>query len=101
MKVGVYTIALNEAQFAQRWAKSAELADVRLVADTGSTDDTKKILENNGVIVRDIRIKPWRFDRARDASMIMLPADLDVIIALDMDEVLRPGWCEALERAWT
>lgn len=101
MRIGVYNIALNEEQFAERWAKSAVDADVRLIADTGSTDNTKQVLLDNGVEVHDISVRPWRFDRARDASVVLLPKDLDVIIALDMDEVLRPGWRDALERAWT
>ena len=37
MKVAVYSIALNEAKFAERWADSAAEADYRVVADTGST----------------------------------------------------------------
>ena len=40
MKIAVYTIALNEAAHAERWASSAVDADYRIVADTGSTDDT-------------------------------------------------------------
>src|SRR6266849_9969166 len=40
VKIAVYTIALNEAAHAERWANSAAEADYRIVADTGSTDDT-------------------------------------------------------------
>lgn len=100
MKIAVYTIALNEALFADRWAQSAAEADYRVVADTGSTDDTVDKLRAAGVDVLGIDIKPWRFDQARNASLALLPMDADICISLDMDEVLMPGWRQALEDAW-
>ena len=48
MKIAVYTIALNEAAHVERWATSAADADYRIVADTGSTDDTVKRLTRGG-----------------------------------------------------
>jgi hypothetical protein len=100
MKIAVYSIALNEAQFAERWADSAADANYRVVADTGSTDDTVARLRAKGVEVHSISIKPWRFDRAREANLALVPADADVCICLDLDEVLQPGWRAALEAAW-
>lgn len=100
MKIAVYTIALNEEQFATRWAEAAAAADYRLVADTGSTDGTIEKLRAAGVAVHSISIKPWRFDHARNAALALLPADVDICISLDMDEVLQPGWREALLAAW-
>lgn len=100
MKVAVYTIALNEQQFVERWAESAKDADYLLIADTGSTDGTIETAKKLGVNVVDVRIKPWRFDLARNASMAAIPADIDYCIALDMDEVLLPGWREELEKAF-
>ena len=38
MKIAVYAIALNEAKHAKRWAEATKDADIRIVADTGSTD---------------------------------------------------------------
>ncbi|UGY22000.1 FkbM family methyltransferase [Bradyrhizobium septentrionale] len=100
MKVAVYTISLNEAAHAERWASSAADADYRIVADTGSTDDTVEQLTNAGVTVHRIAIHPWRFDDARNAAMALIPADVDVCLTMDMDEFLAPGWRPALERAW-
>jgi tetratricopeptide (TPR) repeat protein len=97
MKIAVYTIALNEAQFVEPWYQSAKEADYLLIADTGSTDLTKKYAKNYGINVIDISVKPWRFDDARNAALAMLPNDIDFCIALDMDEVLLPGWREELE----
>lgn len=101
MKVAVYSIALNEARFAQRWADSCKEADLRLVADTGSTDSTIADLTALGVAVHSIQVRPWRFDHARRRNLDLIPTDIDVCIALDMDEVLLPGWRQALERVWT
>lgn len=99
MKVAVYTIALNERQFAERWANSAIDADYRFVLDTGSTDGTVEVLQELGVSVAVASISPWRFDDARNASLALLPDDMDYCIALDMDEVLVPGWKEKLQEA--
>jgi glycosyltransferase involved in cell wall biosynthesis len=99
MKVGVYTIALNEEQFVKRWYESAKEADYLLIADTGSTDMTIETAKSLGINVVDISVKPWRFDVARNASLALLPADLDYCVALDMDEILIDGWRAELERA--
>jgi len=105
MKVAVYTIALNEQQFVEPWYESAKDADYLLIADTGSTDGTVELAESLGINVTHVRVKPWRFDMARNASLSALPEDIDYCIALDMDEVLLPSWREELEKAleqgWT
>lgn len=99
MKVAVYTIALNEAQFVSRWHESAKEADYLLIADTGSKDQTARMAQRLGINVVSISVKPWRFDDARNAALALLPEDVDFCIALDMDEVLLPGWRVALEKA--
>jgi glycosyltransferase involved in cell wall biosynthesis len=99
MKVAVYAIALNEEQFVERWYESAKEADYLLILDTGSTDKTRKIALDLGIHVDVVHVKPWRFDVARNASLAMIPDYIDYCIALDMDEVLLPGWREELEKA--
>ena len=99
MRVAVYTIALNEEQFVKDWYESAKEADYLLIADTGSTDGTVDIARSLGITVVPISIKPWRFDDARNASLALIPADIDYCIALDMDEQLQPGWRTSLEKA--
>ena len=100
MKIAVYAIAKNEEQFIQRFCDSAKDADIILIADTGSTDDTVKLALKCGATVHDIYISPWRFDKARDTALALLPADVDVCISLDLDEELQPGWREEIERVW-
>lgn len=105
MKIAVYTIALNEKKFVDPWYESARDADYLLIADTGSTDGTVARAMELGINITNVIVKPWRFDMARNAALAALPADIDYCIALDMDEVLLPGWREELEKAheqgWT
>lgn len=101
MKIAVYTIALNESAHVERWANSAVDADYRIVADTGSTDDTVERLTKAGVTVHRIAIRPWRFDDARNAAMALIPSDAEVCCSMDMDMYLEPGWRPKLEAAWT
>ncbi len=100
MKVAVYTIAKNEAAHVERWANSAADADYRIVADTGSTDDTVERLTRAGVTVHRIAVRPWRFDVARNAAIALIPDDVDVCCTMDMDMFLQPGWRPKLEAAW-
>lgn len=101
MKVAVYAIALNEEQFVKRWYESAKEADYLLIADTGSTDKTVELAKSLGIVCPIISIKPWRFDDARNASLSLIPSDIDYCIALDLDETLVPGWRQHLEVANT
>ena len=91
---------MQEEKHVVRFCEAARTADLIVVADTGSTDDTVKLLEQEGVFVHHISIKPWRFDDARNACLALLPDDIDVCVSLDLDEVLQPGWREEIERVW-
>lgn len=93
MKIAVYTCVLNEAKHAERWAESAKCADYMVWLDTGSTDDTVALAVANGITVHEAVFKPFRFDDARNAAMALVPADCDVMIQLDADEVFtEPDW---------
>lgn len=100
MKVAVYTIALNEAKHVERFMSTASEADVVLVADTGSTDGTVELLRRFGAVVHEIKIKPWRFDDARNTALALIPDDIDVCVVVDMDEVLDTGWATRLKSEW-
>ena len=101
MKIAVYAISLQEAKHAKRFCEAAKDADLIFVADTGSTDGTQNILRECGAEVVSIRVKPWRFDDARNTALALLPTDIDVCVSLDLDEVLQPGWRAEIERVWT
>ena len=100
LRIGVYALSKNEAKHCQAWAESCSDADVRVVTDTGSTDDTVGILLASGVTVATGNVVPWRWDDAHNLSLHHLPSDLDVAVRLDLDERILPGWREAIERAW-
>jgi len=100
MKIAVYAISKNEEQFVERFCTSAKDADLILIADTGSTDNTADLAREHGAVVHDICITPWRFDKARDTALALIPRDIDVCISLDLDEVMEPGWREEIERVW-
>ena len=100
MKIAVYAISKNEEQFVERFCNSASGADLILIADTGSTDNTVKLAKKHGAVVHNIAITPWRFDKARDAALALIPRDIDICISLDLDEELQDGWREEIERVW-
>jgi len=99
-KVCVYAISKNEEKFVKRWLENLKEADNIYVLDTGSTDNTVKLLEENGAIVQQKIIKPWRFDTARNLSLELVPLDTDICVCLDLDEVITAGWRAELERIW-
>jgi len=101
MKIAVYAISKNEENFVKKFCESAKGADLILIADTGSTDKTVELARECGAVVHEICITPWRFDKARDAALALVPRDIDVCISLDLDEMLEPGWREEIERVWT
>lgn len=100
MKIAAYTIALNEIKHVERWYESVKDADYLIVADTGSTDGTIQALRDRGVSVYDIRVRPWRFDDARNVALSLVPEDADICISLDMDEYMGPNYRKELEKAW-
>jgi glycosyltransferase involved in cell wall biosynthesis len=99
-KVCVYAICKNEEQFVDRWMDSMKEADLVIVTDTGSSDNTVEKLKARGAVVYVEEIKPWRFDAARNVSLDHVPEDTDICVCTDLDEVLSPGWRECLEKAW-
>lgn len=102
MRVAVYTICKNEQQFVKRFMSSIKNeADMIIVTDTGSTDNTVKLLREEGAIVHEIKVDPWRFDVPRNISLQFVPEDVDVCVCIDLDEILTPGWREAIEQSWT
>lgn len=100
MKIAIYTICKNEEKHVERWYNSTRDADYHILTDTGSTDRTVEIAESLGITVHQIALKPFRFDDARNASLNLVPEDVDYCIALDVDEVLAEGWREPLEKAF-
>lgn len=100
MKICVYAICKNEEKFVNRWFESMKEADDIVVLDTGSTDNTVKLLKEKGVKIKTKIIKPWRFDVARNESIKLIPKDTDICVCTDLDEVFNKGWRTELEKVW-
>ena len=96
-KIAVVSIMKNESQFIKRWADSAREADYLILLDTGSTDDSVQVAKDNNIIIHEHVVNPWRFDVARNHLLDLIPDDADYVINLDVDEILIPGWRQALD----
>lgn len=101
MKIAISTISKNEEHNVEDFIKSCEGADLISVLDTGSTDKTVELLKKHNALAGETIIEPFRFDEARNQALDKLPDDIDIVISIDLDERLQPGWREALEKAWT
>ncbi len=99
-KICVYAICKNEEAFVDRWMDSMGEADLVVVTDTGSTDETVSKLRARGAAVYVDRIEPWRFDVARNLSLEHVPEDVDICVCTDLDELFEEGWRQCLEKAW-
>ena len=99
-KICVYAICKNEEQFVEKWVESMSEADLIVVLDTGSTDNTVEKLRALGVTVKVEVIDPWRFDVARNKSLEMVPEEYNICVCTDLDEVLEPGWAKPLREGW-
>lgn len=104
-KICIYTICKNEIQFVDRWLENMKEADSIVVLDTGSTDGTYEYLQAKQkdypqLIVRQEIISPWRFDVARNESMRDIPADCNILMSTDLDEILEPGWGDEIRGRW-
>ena len=100
-KVCVYAICKNEEKFVEQWYNSMKEADYIVVLDTGSTDNTVKLLqEKEKTIIQQKEITPWRFDVARNESLKLIPNDTDICVCADLDEIFQQNWVEKLKENW-
>ena len=99
MKIYVYAICKDERAFVDRWIDSMEEADGIYVLDTGSQDGTPAALAARGAYVACREILPWRFDKARNLSLQLVPEDAGLCVCTDLDEVFEKGWRAKLEQA--
>lgn len=99
-KIAVYTICHNEEDNVLSWIDNTKEADIVIVGDTGSTDNTVALLEEHGITVHKITVSPWRFDEARNQLLKLLPKDITICISLDFDERLSTGWRKKIEQVW-
>lgn len=106
-KIAVYTICKNEENNVLSWLENVGAADYICVLDTGSTDKTKKLFEEAKEAFGDKLVfaetdygKDFRFDRARNDCLKLVPKDAKICVCPDLDERLSDGWREALLTVW-
>ena len=99
-KIAVYAIACNEENLVRQWFENTKDADLHLIADNISTDNTYQIARSLGIKVHVVEVKPFRFDVARNAALALVPEDFDLCIQLDLHESLSPNWRQTIEDAW-
>lgn len=100
VKIAVYAIAKNEAKHVKRWHEATKEADVRIVLDTGSEDNTYDLLLRYGIEAHRTTLSDFRFDVARNIALNLVPSDVDICVSLDMDEVPDPDFFNKLRQAW-
>ena len=104
-KLCVYAICKNESKFIDRWVNSLkDEADCVVVLDTGSSDDSVEKLKKYEpfVTVQQFNytkeIGYFRFDKARNDSLKLVPFDADICAVLDLDQVPRKGWSTIIKK---
>ncbi|RJE48787.1 MULTISPECIES: glycosyltransferase family 2 protein [unclassified Dehalobacter] len=95
-KLSLVMIVKNEEKVLARCLDSVKhLVDEMIVADTGSTDDTKKIAHAYGAKVCDY---VWEDDFAKARNFALSYAAGDWNLILDADEVFTQGTKESIQR---
>lgn len=104
-KICVYAICKNESKFVDRWVSALQgEADCVVVLDTGSTDDTVEKLKKYEpfVTVKQYdymkELGYFRFDKARNDSLKLVPFDIDICVVFDLDQVPRKGWSNIIRK---
>ena len=100
VKIAVYAIAKNEAKHVKQWVEATKGADVRVVLDTGSEDNTYDLLQKYPVEAHRATLSDFRFDVARNMALDLVPSDVDVCVSIDMDEVPDPDFFDKIRQAW-
>ena len=107
LKLCVYAICKNESKFVDRWVRALqEEADCVVVLDTGSTDNTVELLKQYEpfVTVKQYDYSKdgiFRFDKARNDSLKLVPFDTDICVVLDLDQVPLKGWSKIIKERFS
>lgn len=101
-KICVYCISKNESKFVNRFMDSLEeISGHVYVLDTGSTDNTVELFKSRGANIVQKKYGEFKFDVARNDSLELVPDDYDICICLDIDEIIKKGFTEVINRIWT
>lgn len=102
----VYAICKDEINNVEKFVNSFSEADYLCILDTGSTDGTWEYLQNlqkshQNLIISQEVVKPWRYDKARNLSMTLIPKETNIFFMADLDEVIKEsGWAQKIKNVW-
>jgi glycosyltransferase involved in cell wall biosynthesis len=88
MKIAIYSICKNEEENVKDFIETVKQFDEVVVVDTGSTDNTVKLLEEGGIKVHHLvmPVEEFDFSVARTYSKSLLSNDIDWCGYLDINE---------------
>lgn len=87
-KIFIYAICKNEESNIQTFLKNLKLVDGAVVLDTGSTDNTVKLLREAGVTVYEKQYLNFDFAKAKNDCLELVPQDVDWCVSLDFNETI-------------
>ena len=102
----VYAICKDEINNVERFINSFGKADYLCILDTGSTDGTWEYLQEQAkirenLIIRQEVVKPWRYDKARNLSMELIPKETIMFFMADLDEEIKEeDWVDRVKGIW-
>lgn len=119
-KVCVYTICKNEEKNIKKWFEHVQDADMVVLIDTGSTDNTLDIIRlfaaYNSTPFRlefdTLILDPFSFSEARNyafqtayQTIMEFEEDLNeienwVFVSIDLDEFIEPGGIDTIRESW-
>lgn len=91
MKTAAYTILKDEIKYIKKWLYYSKDFDYRVLLDTGSTDGSWELLQEEAkndpnLIIEQKIFDPWIFCNARIYNLAMVPQDIDWCLSPDLDE---------------
>lgn len=111
-KIAIYAITRDEAANVVPWFDNIQDADcvrvgmlpVKDVCERGPIQGQCHSPPCGNLVDKrafEIEINPWRYDDAMNAVLATIPTDVDICIALQLDERLSDDWRKAIEEVWT
>ena len=101
MRLYVYSICKNELHNISAFLEQCKEADGLVIVDTGSTDGTREYLTSKNIKWYDYPYKDsFRFDEARNYAHCLIPEDVEIRLAMDVDSTITKGYADIIKEYW-
>lgn len=106
LKLAVYGICKDEIDNVKKYVECFSKADYLCILDTGSTDGTWEYLQEAkktypNLIIDQKIVSPWRYDKARNISLTLVPKDTVMYFMVDLDEIIKEdNWAHLIKASW-